>query len=515
MSIPASNIVTINPGVVAAGGNPLSLNGLFLTENTSMPTNTVLSFPTALAVSKYFGPSSGEYLQSQIYFGGYTNGSLIPSAMLFAAFNLAARAAFLTSGSLAGLTLTQLQTFDGTLILTINGTLETSSTINLAGATSFSNAATLIQAGFSGTVPTVTYNAVTNTFVFTSPTTGTASTITFATGTIATDLGLTSATGAYLSQGDTADTPATALNSAIAVSQNFISIVTLWEPTVTDKTNFAIWSNGQNNRYLYIAWDTDAQAIVQNATEPFGAIAKLAGYNGVAAISGSAADIATLIAAGSVPAGTTLATATLAVASFVAGTIASINFAQTNGNITLAFRNQSGLSPTCTSTPTDKTLIANGYSFYGQYATANQQFTFLNNGNMPGEFGWINDFVNQVYMNSQFQLDDMTLLTNVGQVPYDPTGYALLRQSKQGTINAMLNYGGIQTGVVLSTEQVAAVNQAAGVNAASVIQTNGYYLQILDPGATVRAARGTPIQNLWYTSGGSVQQLVLSSLEVQ
>lgn len=515
MSIPASNIVQVNPAVVAANGNPLALNGLFLTENTQMPTGTVLAFTSAAAVSNFFGPSSAEYTQALIYFGGYIGSSVIPGQMLFAAFNLAARAAFLTSGSLAGLTLTQLQAFDGTLTLTINGTTETSSTINLAGATSFSNAATLIQAGFTGTVPVVTYNAVTSAFVFTSPTTGAASTITFATGTIAADLNLTSATGAYLSQGAVLDTPNTAMNNAVASTQNFVSFVTLWEPTVSDKVNFAIWSNGQNNRYLYLAWDTDAQAIVQNSTECFGAVALAAAYNGVAAISGNAADVAVQVAAGTAPVGTTLAIAALATATFVAGTIASINFSQTNGRITLAFRSQGGLISTCTDTTSSATLLANGYSFYGTYATANQNFTFFYNGNMPGEFDWIDTFINQVFMNSQFQLDDMTLLTQVGFVPYDPAGYALLRASKQDTINTMLNFGGIATGVVLSSAQIAEINQAAGVNAASVIQTNGYYLQILDPGATVRAARGTPVQNFWYADGGSVQRLVLASIEVQ
>jgi hypothetical protein len=39
-------------------------------------------------------------------------------------------------------------------------------------------------------------------------------------------------------------------------------------------------------------------------------------------------------------------------------------------------------------------------------------------------------------------------------------------------------------------------------------------LQILDPGATVRAERGSPVINFWYTDGGSIQFITMSSLDI-
>ena len=62
MTIPASAIAKINPGVINAGGEGLVLNALYLTESLSMPTGQVLSFapgPSAnLAqnVAAFFGP---------------------------------------------------------------------------------------------------------------------------------------------------------------------------------------------------------------------------------------------------------------------------------------------------------------------------------------------------------------------------------------------------------------------------------------------------------------------------
>jgi hypothetical protein len=500
MTIPASQIVTVNPAVVAAGGNPLALNGLFLTESLLMPTKKVYGFVSSAAVKNFFGPASAEFAAALKYFSGYDNSSLKPGTLLFAPYNAAARAGWVQSGSLAAMTLAQLQALPaGTLTISLDGTPETSSSIDLSTATSFSDAATKIAAAF-GTPPAVTWSAVTSTFLIESNTTGSTSAVTVTTGTLATSLKLTAATGAITSAGDTVDTPGSAMDKVVAVSQNWATFVTLWEPNLADKEAFTAWAIAQNNRYGYIGWDTDAQAIVNGSTTCFGAIAKAAAWDSVLCISGdlsicTATDVAN-------------------VAFFIAGMVASINFAQTNGRITAAFKSQSGLVPTCADNQLSANLLANGYSFYGSYATANQGFIFFYNGQMPGEFKWLDPFINQIYLNSQFQLADLTLLTQVGSIPYNEDGYSLLRASKIDPITAAINFGSIRKGVTLSAAQIAEVNQAAGLDVASIIQSDGWYLQILDPGATIRQARGTPIQNFWYTDGGSVQKLVLASINI-
>ena len=102
MTIPASQIIKINPGVINAGGEGLVLNGLFLTENLLMPTGVVLSFAPGPAgnlgqnVASFFGVGSTEALAAAIYFQGYQNSALTPSAMLFAT-KAAVNSGFLTS----------------------------------------------------------------------------------------------------------------------------------------------------------------------------------------------------------------------------------------------------------------------------------------------------------------------------------------------------------------------------------------------------------------------------------
>jgi hypothetical protein len=506
MSIPASSVVSIKPGVIQAGGAGLVLNGLFLTESALMPTGQVLSFASTNAVVAFFGLGSPEALAAPTYFNGYLNATLSPSAMLFAAYNVAARAAFMNSGSFANVPLATLQSYTGTLIIVVDGTTETSATINLSAATSFSNAAALIQAGFTSPGFTVIYSGVTNQFVITNTVTGASSTLTFPTGTLATDLLLTQATGATISQGAIADTPASAMTNAYNESQNWLSMVTLFEPTLSNKLLFAAWFNAQDDEFLWLAWDSDVLASVSGATEPFGVVAKGAAYNGVACIGGDP------LAATS---GNTLASLVMNTAIFVAGAIASINTLQTNGRVTLAFLSQGGLLPTCSNQQTAANLLANGYSFYGAYATRNQGFTFFYNGSMPGQFDWIDTFVDDAWMNDQATVDLMTLLTNVGSAAYNAPGYGLIRTAlSSGMIAAALNFGAIRTGVTLSSTQIAEVNQLAGQVVDNVISTQGYYLQIQDPGATVRQERGSPIINFLYTDGGSIQSINLSSLDI-
>lgn len=491
MTIPASDIVVVNPGVVGSGGNPLALNGVILSTNTLLPTAAVRSFASPDAVKAFFGAASAEYAIAQVYFLGFDNSTIKPGTLYFSPYVNTARAAWLQSGNLSAMSLTDLQALSGVLTVTINGVAKTSSSINLATATSFSDAASMIDAGFTAGDVAVTWNPVNSTFLFTSPTTGDASTMSVATGTLSAGLMLTSATGAILSQGADADTPATAMDAVKAATQNWVDFMTMWEPVIEDKEAFAVWTNAQNQRFMYVCWDTDAQAIVNGSTTCFGAIAKSLQYDGVVPVYN-----------------------TKELAAFMLGTVASIDFSRLNGRITSAFKSQSGFVPTVTDQQIAANLLENGYSFYGAYATANDQFNFLYNGQMSGKWSWVDTFVDQVYLNAQFQLALLSLLTTVKSIPYNESGYSLIRAAMIDPISQALNFGSIRTGITMSAQQKAVVNQAAGMDVSTIIEQQGYFLQILDPGAQVRGNRGTPVINFWYTDGGAVQKITVASIDI-
>ena len=508
-SIPASQLVTVNPGVVSAGAATLQLNGVMLSENASVPTGSVLSFSSAAQVGAYLGLASTEYSLAQNYFNADDIKTQVPATLYIAPYHASAVGAFLQGGSQPTLTLAQLQAFpSGTLTITISGTSTTSSTITLSGATSFSNAASLIAAAFSGSVVTCAWSSTLSAFVITTVATGATATLTFAsTGTLATDLALTAATGAVLSQGAAADTEATAMANVVANTQNWATFGTAWEPNLTSKTNFAIWVNAQNSRYAYVAWDTDSQAIVANSTSCFGYVKTQANYNGVMVVSGNAA--------AATAQGTTLAAIASATAFFVMGTVAATNFSATNGRTSLAYRTQSGLLASVQDLTSYLNLIANGYCCYGAFATATASFTNFQNGQIGGKWLWLDALVDSIYMSALFQTTLLTLLIALPSLPYNTNGYSAIRSALLPNIKSMIDFGAIRTGITLSATEILAINTAAGFNVSNSVSANGYYLQILDPGPSARAARTSPIINLWYTDGGSIQQITLNSFDVQ
>ena len=569
-SIPASQLVSVTPGVLGAGGNPLSLNGVILSQDSSIPQGAVLPFATAAAVSAWFGPAAPETALANIYFGGFTGANKLPGSLLFAPYNTAAVGAYLRGATVSGLTLAQIQALSGTLTVTVNGVQETTASINLSAATSFSNAASLIStalqatsAVFSGTgsisgttltisavtsgslqvgdvilgtgvtaattitalgtgtggtgtytvnnsqtvasetitvggLATCTYDAQRQAFVISSPTTGATSTIGFASGTLAPGLYLTSATGAVTSQGAAAAVPATLMNAIVAVTQNWATFMTVTEVVDSVKLQFAAWVNSQNSRYLYVVQDSNAAVLAANASSSFGVLT--AAYNGVMPIYDNT--------------GGTLA-------AFVLGTTASIDFTQTAGRITYAFKGSSQITPQITDPTVAANIISNGYNFYGQYATAAQQFQLFqpglvsDPGLVSGLWQWADAYVNQIYLNSQLQLALMSLLSSTKSIPYNTQGYGLARAACLDPINQAVNFGSIQPGIALSAAQVAQINAAAGVAIAATVQNTGWYLQVLPASAQVRAARGSPPMTLFYADGGAIQKINLASIDVQ
>jgi hypothetical protein len=494
-SIPASAIVNVLPNVISAGGSGLDLVGLLLTQNTQAPIGSVLRFSSAADVAAYFGALSTEATLAATYFAGYDNSAVKPATLWISQYAASAVSAYLRGGSVASLTLAQLQALTGVLTINVNGTNKTSSTINLSAATSFSNAAALIQAAFTSPGFTVSYDPISGGFVFTTSTTGATATMSFATGTLSAALNLTQVNGAVLSQGSAAMTPAGAMASVIGVTQDFVSFTTAWEPSDADKTAFAVWVNGQNNRFAYIAWTAEVAAITQGDTTTIGPITNAANYSGTIPIYDP--NNGALLSA------------------FLMGAIASLDTAAANGRATMAFRTASTLLPGVTNQSVGDTLIANGYNFLGGYATAAQPFVFFYPGQISGPFNWTDSWVSQVWLNNNLQLALMNLLTSVGQVPYNTEGYSMIEAALAGPVADAVNFGAIRAGVALSTQQKAEINNAAGGNAADTVQSRGWYVKVTDPGATVRAARGSPVIHLWYADGQSVQKITLNSVLVQ
>ncbi len=583
-TIPVSEVVRVTPGVLAAGGSALNLSGLILTTNYRVPIGAVQAFGSADAVGEFFGFTSTEKKNADKYFAGFDNSNKKPGRLLFSQYPLAAVEAYLRGGSLAGLTLAQLQAFSGLLEVTIDGVLKSAS-VNLSGATSFTNAAELIADGlglvgetvgtFTGSIagtvltvasgltggplgsgqvltggaivagtyivnqlsgtpggigtytvsdsqtqvsatitahePAVQYDSVSGSFFILSPTNGAASTMSFGSGALATDLLLTELGGAVISAGADAATPAAYMSELVVQTRAWASFMLNFNPDTPGDTDeryaFAEWNGVQGQRFVYEAID---DALTPATTVP--ASNSLADRIIAAGISGTSVNWQQPATAIVNP---TEAIDYGSLAAFQMGTTASIDFTQANGRITYKFRKQSGLIPGVTDETTFQNLEANGYNCYGAYADGDDEFTWYANGTITGDFLWKDSYVNQIWLNSSFRNDLVRLLQNSFSIPYNAAGRALIEAGLADTINQGLSFGAYRSGVTLSMSQIANVNARAGKNIADTLTNQGWYLLVGDATPEVRQRRGSPPMTFFYVDGQSVQEFDLASIVLQ
>lgn len=347
--------------------------------------------------------------------------------------------------------------------------------------------------------PGVTYDSTSGGFIVLASGTGTGSTVTYGTGTIAGNLGLTQATGAILSQGVGVSVPGTAMDAIVDITQNWASFMTMFEPSDADKELFADWNNSQNNRYCYVMWDSSILDIQTGAGSAPVAYINAGSLSGIAMIYEDL-NIDTI---GGEP------------AAFIMGTAASIDFTQTQGRITFAQRHQTGLQPQVFNGTVAANLGDKNVNFYGDYTTANDAFVWLRNGAVSGPFKWLDSYYNQIWLNNQLQLSLMVLLDQARSIPYNTSGYAMIEAACLDVINQAVNFGAIQPGVTLSESQKVQVNTSAGVQISDILGQRGWYLQVKDANPQVRAARGSPPITFWYMDGESIQTINLASILVQ
>lgn len=361
----------------------------------------------------------------------------------------------------------------------------------------------IVSESMTTALPIVTFDSISGGFIINSGTTGTASTMSYGSSpsvAVAAALGLTQATGAILSQGAAQTTPAAFMSQVIQQTQDWASLVTLFDPDGSgnsQKLAFASWINGQNDRYLYFCWDTDITPTQGTAaTTSLGYLVTANEYSGTVPIYE--------------PAGTNLH-----LAAFASGMVAAIDFNEHEGRITLAYKSQTGIIPSVYDQTTMDNLISNGYNFYGAVATANQRFQFFYPGSISGPFQWIDSYVNQIWLTNQLQLAMMEMLTSYKSIPYNPAGSGIVRAAAQDPINQALDFGAIRAGVTLSSAQANNVNNSAGLKIDATLSAQGYYLLIGTAPPQVRQARKSPPLKLWYMDGESIQNIQISSITVQ
>ncbi|MDY5050861.1 MAG: DUF3383 domain-containing protein [Candidatus Mucispirillum faecigallinarum] len=497
MSIPASYIVDVSPRVISAGAAGIVMNGLFLTTNPQLPVGIVKEFVFATDVADYFGYESQEYYAAVIYFAGYVNSFKKPASIRYARRINANVSAFLRGAEYQG-TLQALQAIsDGSLNITINNELIELTNIDLASASSFSAAALKIQSAINTLKSTVsaviTYNSISNAFEISTTAAGAQSSVSFAaTASSGTDLGsilnLTSSAGAVISPGLDEQTAAENMTQIAAYDSNFVTFTHLYDADADECIALGQWSNSQGVSYCFLPWSNEAAAILDSSTDDIASKMVAAGVTNFTAIYNDYR-----LAAG------------------VMGAFASIDWTRTNGAIDIAFKQVDGLAPTVTSAADAAVLDKKFYTYYGQFATKNTDFNFIYKGLIVGDYVNLSTYINAIWFNSSIVNAVLNGFAGVGKIAYNDAGYTLIRAWLADPINQAKNVGIIQVGVTLSEAQKAQIISEVGSDITAELYSNGYYLLVADPGATARVTGDSPIVTLYYTDGGVVKKLQISS----
>lgn len=490
MSINASYLVSLTPRVLSGGSADLETNGMVLTSTYLLPTSTpAMSFTSAQAVADVFGAASPEAEFAQQYFTGLTNQAQAPKALIVGLNMQTELAAWIQSAPITA-TLSELQAIsDGALTISIDGSPVSATGIDLSEAQSLSEVATTVAAKLTGT--TGAYNSDLNAFVFTTSQTGATASISYATaGSGGTDLssmlGLTQAAGAVLSPGVAAMTPAQNLDAIVAVTANWSQFTTLDEVTEQETAEaYAAWADVADD-YVYIFWSTDSKMTSQTTQSSTIAAALQNTYNCTVMLYTESNDAAA--AALAYP--------------------ATIKWDQEQGMKVLFGKSATGIAASVTDETVAATLDALSVSYVGQFATRNAEFSFFNRGETASSmYGFYDTLIGMIWLRAKIQRACMDGFSTVNRVPYNAKGYTLIKAWISDPIRAAKTVGVIDTGLALSDSQKAQITQEVGQDISNELFTNGYYLQVDDPEASVRAQRGSPVMSLYVTYAGSVQKI--------
>lgn len=494
MTIPASYIVAINPRLIPAGGTDLEFNGLILTDNALIPTDSpLMAFTSADTVGAFFGETSDEYKAAAQYFLGYNNSFSKPRRLMFGKRVSSAVGAWIRGAKFGGSLSDFASMASGALTITVNGTEAELTGLDFTSATSYSEVASILETALDAVVTgaTVTYSSLTGAFQINSPAAGASETITYATGTVAELMNLTETAGATLSQGSDVQTQTENMNAIKRQSQNWVTFTTLYAADDDEHMGLAAWASAQGIDYLYVGWTDDARLLVQGSTNSIADKIDEAEYGA-----------------------NNLVYDNVNVAVFVMACAASINWERYQGTINFAFKSADGLAATVTDETTAALLNAKGVSYIGKFATRNDAFTFFYDGKMNGKYGYIDAFINTIWLKNVMQLSVMNGLTNAGRVPYNDRGYTLVRAWLQDPVNRAVNNGTIDPGVEMSESQKAQVYNETGKDLSTELYTKGYAILVEDAGAAVRVGRQSPNISVYYTYGGSINRIEVASTAI-
>lgn len=425
-----------------------------------------LLYTSANAIATDFGTTSPEYLAAQLFFGQ----SPQPAQCYVGRW-----AASATKGRLTGAPLTAAQqlmsnfttVLNGGVNFTVDGNVKNLTGLNFSAQSNLNGVASVIQSAFAGSA-TVTWNSTYGYFQVKSVTTGTSSSVSFASAGSGTDisllLGLRSTQGGTSVPGILAETIETCVSTFLSLTNAWYGLqIAATTPILdADYVQVAGLIEAASPSHIYGVTTQEAAALLSTSTTDLAALLQAGGYTRTFCQYSSTNPYAS---------------------ASIFGRAFSVNFNGSNTVITLKFKQEPLVVAETLSESAAQTLSAKNCNVYVNYNNT----SILQQGTMANGY-FFDEIHGTDWLQNQIQTDVYNLLyTSPTKIPQTDAGInqiaTVVAQDCQMAVNNGLVAPGVWTG------------PAIGAIVSGQFLSTGYYIYqppISSQSVADRAARKSP-----------------------
>lgn len=338
-----------------------------------------------------------------------------------------------------------------------------------------------------------TYSTLTNGFIIQGAVASASQTINFATGDMASVLGLAETDGGYITKGTNGENLTEMLNHIGRINGDYVSIASINKIDTTDYEQIATWVNASGGRYAFIVISDDARLKSTNQI----VYENLFGNDGFILIYGS----------------------NINMLAFMQAAIASVDFSVPNGMTNFNFIETPEFLDDSIGTSEELDGInanrANCCYIMGGYGQSQPLF---GEGKIFGtNFNNIANYIGNSWIKAKMEIAGANLMISQGFIALrGGKGQSLILASLQEII-ALAKVSDIIVTVgtdgLLAAEKAKIVSVTGNANAVNLIESNGYYINVLPLTADDIANEQMRVQFI-YTKNVPLNRLVVQNIVI-